>query len=678
MAVVPLPLAGRIDITDEDLPRLKAEGWDYIPTNITSEYRPYWEMFHAIREFIQNSLDETETFDIRMTAEGLEISDQGSGFLVTDLLFHFREKPKWARGQFGEGLKIACLVCLRNGYPLYIWTTDKVIRPLFLRKIFTERGVVHETRVIYFFWHTFPRERGTTVLIQGYKGEMFLDRFVQKLPSQSFVFSRQGKIDDHRFTHSMIDYPVGTAGIGPHRLYVRDIYVTDIESALLSYNLWEVDLDPDRVGLREPREVEDEIKTLWAYCTNKDLIRLWMRNAVVPPLPPPVTFMEMTVSLWIMSENAELWREVWKELFGESVLRTEETLARRATHLGFKVVEAPYSVVDTLRHVVKTDRDVVREDEAKRRVPMSPDSLTITQQKNLALVYWLQEKILYLYATDRGPKAEAKIIVYLELAHAGEQVGDQVRFRKDTLDDESSAVEAFIHEMAHYTSDGAEDLTDDHVREMEYLSWLFWLLRERPSSWDLWDAMMKHGITPKFKPKGARPKVIPVYPVKIGDMVKVVAGIFSGQWGRVTHVKIIPETGSWTASLRRPDSAEELTVLMENLAPILERVSLFSIGDVVRIIPTGEEAEVLETTFSPAINQAVVNLKINRPPDYPTERFAEFELVYLRPGPLIPPKMAPQIVYAQPIRSLMEGSHGGLVRGKVVRNIKRLRKKLTP
>jgi len=674
MAVEPLPLAGRIDITEDDIVRLRAEGWDYVPTNMPSTYRPYWEMFHAIREFVQNSLDETETFDIRLTSEGLEISDQGMGFLVPDLLLHYREKPSWARGQFGEGLKIACIVALRNGFPLYIWTTEKVIRPLFLLKRFIERGEVHEARVVYFFFHTFPRERGTTILIQGYKGELFLDRFVQKLPSQSLVFSRQDEIDDHRFTHSMIDYPVGTTGPGTHRLYVRDIYVSDFwEPTLLSYNLWRVDLDPDRVGFKNPRQAIDEIKVLWAYCTNKDLIRLWMRHSVIPIAPPPPTFIEMKETLWVSFDNKDLWRNVWRELFGEAVLRTEEAMARRATHLGAKVVEAPSSVVESLRHLIKTDRDVVREDEAKRRVPISPDLLTVTQQKNLALVYWLQERLLYLYASDRGPKAEAKIITYTELAHAGEQVGDQVRFRQDTLNDEGNTIETFIHELAHYTGEGAEDLTDDHVREMEYLSWLLWLLRERPSSWDLWDAMMKHGITPKFKPKGLRPKVKPVYPVKMGDMVKVVTGVFTGQWGRVTKMKIIPETGSWTAALRRPDSTEELTVLVENLVPTPERVSLFTIGDIVRIIPTGEEAEVSETTFTPAINQAVVDLKVNRPPEYPTVRFAEFELVYSRHGPLIP-KMAPQIVSAS-TRYYSQQIHEGIVRSKVSRNIQRLRRK---
>jgi len=671
MAVEPLPLAGRIDITDEDIPRLKAEGWDYIPTNITSGYRPYWEMFHALREFVQNSLDETETFDIRMTAEGLEISDQGSGFLVTDLLFHYREKPKWSRGQFGEGLKIACVVCLRNGFPLYIWTTDKIIRPLYLRKRFVERGVVHEARVIYFFWHIFPKQRGTTVLIQGYKGEMFLDRFVQKLPSQSIAFSRQSEIDDHRFTHSMIDYPVGTTGPGTHRLYARDIYVADFwEPTLLSYNLWEVDLDPDRVGLKDPRQAVSEIQTLWGYCTNKDLIRLWMKHSVVPTTPPPTTFIEMKETLWVITDNKEMWRDVWKELFGDAVLRTEENMARRARHLGATVFEAPYSVVDTLRRIIRTDRDVVSEDEAKRRVPISPNLLTITQQKNLALVDWLQEKLLYLYASDRGPKAEAKIIVYSELAHGGEQVGDQVRFRQDILNDEGNTVETFIHEMAHYTSDGAEDLTDRHVREMEYLTWLLWLLRERPSSWDLWDALMKHGIMPKFKPKGVRPKARPAYAVKIGDMVRIVAGPFTEQWGRVTKMRIIPETGTWTASIRRPDSREELTTLAENLAP-LRRVSLFSIGDVVRIIPTGEEAEVLETTFTPAINQAEVDLKVSRPPEYPTVRVPEFHLVYVRPGPLLP-KATPQISSWSPRPVFGGQTREGIVRGWV----KRVREKL--
>lgn len=660
MAVEPLPLAGRIEISEDDIPRLRAEGWDYMPTNMPSTYRPYWEMYHAIREFVQNSLDETETFDIRLTPQGLEISDQGAGFLVADLLLHYREKPKWARGRFGEGLKIACIVCMRSGYPVYIWTTDKVIRPLFLKKRYIERGLVHEAKVVYFFWHTFPRDRGTTVLIQGYKGDIYLDRFVQKLPSEAFVFSMQGEIDGHRYTHSMIDYPVGTAGPGVHRMYVRDIYVSDFwEPTLLSYNLWHVDLDPDRVGLRDPRQVIFEIRDLWAYCTNKNLIRLWMKHAVVPTMPPPPPLLERKETLWVSYENRGLWREVWNEMFGEkAVLKTDEDMARRAKHLGWIVIEAPYEVVDTLRRVVKTDRDVVEEDEAKRRVPISPDLLTATQQKHLALIYWLQEKLLYLYSLDRASIPEARIIVYEVYPHPGAQIGDEIRIRQDTLNDEGRTVETFIHELAHYTSNGAEDLTDNHVREMQYLSWLLWLLRERPTSWDLWDSMKKHEITPKFKPRGIRPKVKPIYPVKVGDMVKVVSGVFIGEWGRVTKVWLDRITGKFMATIRRPD-AWELTQPVENLAPLPERAGLFSVGDVVAVrrgvVPFGgEEGEVLDITYAPG--EAKVLVKLNIPPDYPTHIYHELDLIYLRRGPLVP-KMTPQVFGL--------GQQEGIVRGWV-------------
>jgi len=678
MAVEPLPLAGRIEISEDDIPRLRAEGWDYMPTNMPSTYRPYWEIYHAIREFVQNSLDETEAFDIRLTPQGLEISDQGAGFLVADLLLHYREKPKWARGRFGEGLKIACIVCMRLGYPVYIWTAEKIIRPLFLTKRYIERGVVHEAKVVYFFWHTFPRERGTTVLIQGYKGDIYLDRFVQKFPSESFVFSMQGAIDDHRYTHSMIDYPVGTAGPGTHRLYVRDIYVSDFwEPTLLSYNLWEVDLDPDRVGLRDPRQVIREISNLWAYCYNKDLIRLWMKHAVVPMTPPPPPLLERKEPLWISYENKELWREVWREFFGDrAVLRTDAEMARRAIHLGWKVVEAPYEVVDTLRRVVKTDREIVEEDEAKKRVPTSSDLLTVTQQKHLALIYWLQEKILYLYSIDRTPFPEAKIVVYAVLAHAGEQTGDEIRFRQDTLDEEDPTVETFIHELAHYTSEGAEDLTDDHVREMQYLSWLLWLLRERPTSWDLWDSMVKHGITPKFRPRGVRPKVKPIYPFKAGDMVKVVAGIYLHQWGRVTSVKYHPDVGEFFAAVRLPDHPAEIVVSTGHLAPLPERASLFSVGDVVAVLVGvvpfgGEQGEVMDVMY-PEAGRSDVLVKVNIPPDYPTHTYREFDLVYVKRGPLVPPKMTPQIVWSSPI---VGGIREGYVRGKVSRNIERLRGK---
>jgi len=659
MAVEPLPLAGRIDITEDDIVRLRAEGWDYIPTNMPETYRPYWTLWHAIREFVQNALDETEDFDMRLTSEGLVISDQGEGFLAADLLLHYREKPRWARGQFGEGLKIACVVCLRSGYPVYIWTKGKVIRPLFLRKRFIERGEIHEARVIYFFWKEFPRERGTTVLIQGYTGELYLDRFVQRLPQESFIFNLPGEIEGHRYTDSIIDYPVGTAGPRTHRLYVRDIYVTDFWApTLYSYNLWRVKLDPDRVGVQNPMEVVDRIGTLWAYCTNKEAIQLWMKNAVKPK--PEIEFLEMKESFWINYKNKDLWREVWRELFGDAILRTDEELARRARHLGFTVIEAPGPVVDTLRGIVKTDKEAIEDYEKKLRVPISPDELTRTQQKHLALAYWLVEKLLYLYALDRRTIKKPQITAFKIFPTPGAYMTDEIIIRQDTLDSESKTVEVLIHELAHHTCDGCEDLTDRHVSEMEYLAWLLYILRERPTGWDLYEAMEKHGITPKFKPRGKRPERKPVYPIKQGDIVKIVSGLFAGQWGRVLKVWI-DDQGRYMAMIYRRDSPSPISVPIEHLEPFPEKVALFSVGDVVKIIPTGEEGEIKDRFFSDG--KVEYEVMINRPP-FPRRMVSETNLVYLRSGPLI--KETPH--------KILEGiTREGVVRGIFRRFRERIR-----
>ncbi len=102
------------------------QGFRLIVIGPTSTWRQEWGEWEAIRDIVQNALDEAEAYRWGYDDEGLWISDRGRGVAVADfLLGPPKMKPDYARGKFGEGMKIASLALVRKGYHVHIETVGR-------------------------------------------------------------------------------------------------------------------------------------------------------------------------------------------------------------------------------------------------------------------------------------------------------------------------------------------------------------------------------------------------------------------------------------------------------------------------------------------------------------------------------------------------------------------------
>jgi len=396
----------------------------------------------------------------------LWIADEGKGVAVRDfLLGPPKPKPDWARGKFGEGMKIAALALLRRGYSVRVNTVGREFWIVFLRQ-----EVDGKAEQLAALWRPNGIEKGTRWHIIGYFGPAYEDRIAVNIPRKNILFEAPSLLHEPRDRRNqLIDTP-------PGRIYARDIYMRDIDSPW-SYNLWDFEMAPDRHGPKREDDVHISMGRLWACCTDVDLLKRFLSMIVVPPREVTkerdVSFDFMGTEprsgkryTQIMKENGEVWREAWRREFGDNVvIRTAGRLDPMVRHLGYESVEVTWSTRDALKEIITTDAKLVKESQERLSgVEIVPDERLGPQElAHLNLARAIAHDVCY------GLEVNAALIPPAsDRARTAGMYDRNLRMIYIGLDQLSRArttVDTVIHEIAHHTS-GAEDGTEERNREM--------------------------------------------------------------------------------------------------------------------------------------------------------------------------------------------------------------------
>jgi hypothetical protein len=456
------------------------KGWKLIHVGPTSTWRQEWGEWEAIRDLVQNALDETEAYEYGIDAEGFWISDKGKGVGISSfLLGPPKLKPDYARGKFGEGMKIASLALVRAGYKVHVDTVGREVWMIFIEQ---DVGGGETVQSLAAMWRNSNTKVGTKFHIIGYFGDDFHDRFVINLPKWDFIARSPSLVSEPIQRYNVLirgEFP----GIGPHRIYARDIYMKGIVSNY-SYNLWSFDMSPDRFGAKNEEDIWRDVGRVWSQVNTQEELQYIIKFCSDPPLllgkdethnvtfenwylgQNPVTHKDYTVT---MRENAAKWQEAWNEVHGDSsVIRTNDTYDAIVKHLGYEPKGMSYSIRETLGAIIKTDKQLIDESQERLRdVTVIPEStLSPKQLAHLKLAQKIASDI------DRNHS--------LGGVHAGviPPASDRVRtaglYGRNTreifiaveqLNRGQATIDTTIHELAHHTS-GAEDGEERHNAEM--------------------------------------------------------------------------------------------------------------------------------------------------------------------------------------------------------------------
>lgn len=101
--------------------------------SLTPEYRSHWSVSDAIRELLQNALDDKSSFEYAFPNNHMIIRNVGVSIPAKTLLLGCTSKgdEEDSVGGFGEGFKIALLILCREGYKVLVRNGERLWTPYF-------------------------------------------------------------------------------------------------------------------------------------------------------------------------------------------------------------------------------------------------------------------------------------------------------------------------------------------------------------------------------------------------------------------------------------------------------------------------------------------------------------------------------------------------------------------
>ena len=204
---------------------------------ISKDYVPDWTINEAIREIMQNFLDYgeyTTKIDILSTlTTRVELTNSWKPENLNFLIIGSSSKDANDRGKYGEGLKLAALVLLRNDFRLTVRTTTHTVR-----FALCDNKEATQTLGVNIYKHDEVIDRPFTVSFDNPSGvfEHYVDNIIKPI---DIIHHLEG-------VGSIVNKPKGN-------IYVGGLFVCNLTGYNYSYDFYanKVPLDRDRSVPRE-------------------------------------------------------------------------------------------------------------------------------------------------------------------------------------------------------------------------------------------------------------------------------------------------------------------------------------------------------------------------------------------------------------------------------------------
>ncbi len=406
---------------------------------IESTYCKDWTIQDAIREIVQNAIDTKTEVDIAENGSYWEVRDKGCGIKLSDFLIgrSSKQDDEDSIGQFGEGLKIGCLVLARNNRQVEVRANGKQYRFSF------QYDSQWESQLLTIDIENSLRATlgtGTTVAVQCTKEEIASARAL-------FLKFNPKPVVDKLSGSGLKAEILDDAG----KIYVNGLKVTEVD-ALFGYNLHHKDLvnrDRSAIGFSA---IKRAIGDTLSGTGNLTVIKKILHRAVGKVANhTSEAALEYNVNF---SPRKMMWKRAITELFGDKVCLSSNNpkIDLRALEKHWYVLELPYDLAYSLHWILPNASEVIKD--KMRIIPFN--RLTADQKK----FYLKAKEYADTIAGDVGLNVyPLKIFVNPEQPeHRGFYRNGVAGICYDTIlgEDLSGAIRTIIHEYTHGTS-GEED-----------------------------------------------------------------------------------------------------------------------------------------------------------------------------------------------------------------------------
>ncbi len=397
---------------------------------ISAGYCKDWTHVMALRELIANAHDTATALKKGISEEVDLWWSNGVGTVwnrtlelkKANLLFGDSDKPADQVGQFGEGMKVAALVIVRDGGTFRILSGDKEYQFAMRHSADFDCPLLTVTLVV-----ADQPQPGTAVMFSCTREEF---------EEAKGLFAVYAEPDE--YTTEILK----AAG----DVYVLGVRVNRIDNAAFGYSLSNKTLmNRDRTVV-DRQALRDAIQKAWGKCRDKAAI-----HHLLETLAKDRTQYEGTITCYATALD---WGDVAREMYGEKVcLRSSDDQAnQRAKYMGYAVCDIGDGMNQTLRYSgigLKMADQVapLKHKEVKKR------DLTSEQQRCLRSAKMRVRYFLGLKANDEWSEMLRRVKI-AELPNEEAKINPddgQIWVDTKTLVDgnENAVATNLVHELAH-------------------------------------------------------------------------------------------------------------------------------------------------------------------------------------------------------------------------------------
>lgn len=322
----------------------KIKGESEIPYPMSLKYgQKDWNIVSSLREFISNALDTKNEYNIIYDNGFAVISDSGTGLPQSAFIFGESERDESQIGQFGEGLKMACLTLLRYNRAVWIETVGftVLVEKISSSDVISQIVNKKESKSVNLMKFRFiPNEKmiGTDIFVECNEEELIESK------NLFLDLNNLEKVDNNVFL------PSGD-------IFILGLKTTKLPNTLFSYNIDDKRLTNRDRNIVETSKLQENIVDILKGAKNQKFIKEYLSSFSNNP-----NAYEYQLSFLPDSKRKDAWVKVLNRVYSKAVLSTDVQSDHYATAMGYKVLRnIPSNVLNVIKYLgLKESNEVAK------------------------------------------------------------------------------------------------------------------------------------------------------------------------------------------------------------------------------------------------------------------------------------------------------------------------------